>query len=240
MKKILFLFLVLLSFGVNGQNNFVQINGGSLLFRKLPEIQYEHCFKNQRIGLSLGIGYRLPKRSAYLFNTELIVNEDTNFVTDRLFSGFRITPEVKFYLSEKEGSKAHGFYLSIFLRYYNYNLQSNIERKIDGVSKNMKLKSTINSTAFGVAIGTRYSIGSCVTLDVNWLGIGIGGGNTVFTLSSTDESIDWESLNSDFDEAELRFMRYSKRVVLSNGLEAKTFTPIRLVLRSSFSLGLAF
>lgn len=218
----------------------VQINLGSSVLRKLPEINYEHYLKSSRLGLSLSLGYRLPKRRAFLSSSTLIVNGDTNLLANRVLDGFRITPEIKFYLSKNAKEKPVGFYVSGFMRYYNYRMNSELKRSVDGDLKEMQINAQITNVAFGLAIGSRYILDHNFTIDVLWLGVGYGFGKTNFKLRSTDATINWNSLENDFVEAELRFMKNSNRKVLSNGMDVNTFNPFSLVLRSSFSLGFVF
>ncbi len=237
-KNVLFLFLTSLSIYASSQNNVLQLNASSFVFRKLPELSYEHYFKTQNVAFSLGFGYKLPRNKGSYSSTELTVNGDTNFLNQRNWEGFRITPELKFYTSKDIEDKAKGFYFSMFGRYSAYNVQANFNRKVDAFSKQLLLDGEISNLSFGVSIGTRFIVGSRCTIDVTWLGVGYGTGRADFTLKSTDSNVNWSSLDADIKDAEMEFLKSASTKVFPNGIEASTRNPFSLILRSSFSIGL--
>jgi hypothetical protein len=130
----LLLFLLFIPKLSSAQENAFKINVLSPIFRTL-NVQYERKIKESS-SLQLGFFY-----TGYS-------------IGDTEFSGFGITPEYRFYLSESEAIQ--GVYLAPFVRYQSFNLSQEIDNA----------KATLTTFGGGVIIGKQWVFKEKVVLDL--------------------------------------------------------------------------
>lgn len=132
--------------------NVLKIGGSSGLFSILS-LSYERVL-NPDLSVSLTGSYLMPIRPEGLLNLE---TEDLVIGGDREFSGWFITPEVKWYLEDNDVRPApRGFYVGAYLR-----------------ASNMRYSSTVSGTASGTTSG---EFKSDLQIDLSELGFGIDAG----------------------------------------------------------------
>lgn len=137
MKKTLLLVIVGLiwcSYSIKAQSNVLKINILSPVV-KTASVFYERALNDQS---SFQLGFFYTGYSG----------DDTKF------SGFGITPEYRFYLSETPAP--NGFYVAPFLRYQNFDLEDEISSD----------KASYSSFGGGLLIGRQWIFKERVALDV--------------------------------------------------------------------------
>ncbi|GGG37748.1 DUF3575 domain-containing protein [Hymenobacter glacieicola] len=174
MKKLLLVATVVAASATSAlaQNNIVKVNILSPLV-KTGSFFYEHKVSDNS---SLQLGG--------LF-TNWTIDDETKI------SGFAITPEYRFYLSEKHAAP-EGFYVGPFLRYQNLNLKtSSIEYDPNtGEEYTSTDEGTLNTFGGGVVVGRQWVFKERFALDV-FLGPSYNGGS-ITTKGSTvgDNTLD--------------------------------------------------
>ena len=97
-------------------------------------------------------------------------------IDDTKFSGFGITPEIRFYLSET--SAPQGFYAAPFIRYQNFDLT---EESTDA-------QATLSNFGGGLVIGKQWIFKERIALDA-FIGPSYVSGSVKVKSSGTDEEI---------------------------------------------------
>lgn len=242
MIRKIFTFLICLStvsvFAQLKQN--AKLNVTSLLGWRIVEGQYEYAF-HSKLSFQLGAAFRIPSNfglTRILPDQELGIGETDPFEELR-YSGFRITPEIKFYPGNNKEAP-QGFYLAGYARYYNYSLQTGtFTADLDGTLEEADARFSISSLTFGAGIGTQWIINDRFTIDVMWFGFSIGSGNIDVILSADNANIDWEQAARDA-EVDVDFADAENIEALDDGIRARFRNPFAFGLRSSLSFGLAF
>ncbi len=103
-------------------------------------------------------------------------------VTDTKFSGFGITPELRFYLSESNAPE--GFYVAPFARYQNFTLTNEFE-DFSGGGGTTKSEATLSTIGGGVIAGKHWIFKERISLDA-FLGPQLNSGSV--EVKSGDES----------------------------------------------------
>lgn len=122
---------------------------------KTANVQYEKAFGNK--SFQLGAFYTGFKQST------------------TKFSGFGITPEFRFYLSDTPAPQ--GFYAAPFLRYQNFT--------IEGTDPNASAKGTLSTFGGGLIIGKQWIFKEKVVLDI-FLGPAYNSGKVKATSGNAD------------------------------------------------------
>lgn len=104
-------------------------------------------------------------------------------------SGFAITPEVRFYFSEKGAPR--GFFIAPFLRNQNFTLKST-GTAFSGV--NIDYKATYTSFGGGAVIGGQWLFGGRVSLDV-WGGPSYNAGTFKYEGGATESNFTISGFN---------------------------------------------
>ena len=160
MRKIIFLFLSILllctvSFsGYSQKSNFVKANLFSPLVRS-GSFFYEKVFNDDMSGQ---LGFFFTKVAA----------------GDTKFSGFGITPEFRYYLSESAAPK--GIFMAPYIRYQSFKLS------IEGGSA----KGNLSVVGGGLLVGTQTLLKDVITIEA-FLGPAYGFGNIDVTTGSEDD-----------------------------------------------------
>jgi hypothetical protein len=100
-------------------------------------------------------------------------------VEDTKIRGFGITPEFRYYLSEK--GNMQGFFVAPFLRYQNFQLTDEASN-----TNNEENKATFNSIGGGLLIGGQWIFKKRISLDL-WGGPSYSGGNLKVDGDGTED-----------------------------------------------------
>lgn len=171
MKKVclaLALLLALSTQSAMAQNNAIKINYLSPIFRTLS-LFYEHKFTDSGSG-QLGFFY-----TGYS-------------IGDTKFSGFGITPEFRYYLSD-DGA-IHGFYIAPYLRYQNFTLTEDYTDYFGGSIDDGKYEATLTTFGGGAVVGYQAVFKERVTFDA-FAGPGFNSGS--IKLKAGSESADFDA-----------------------------------------------
>jgi len=133
-----------------------------------------------KISFTLGANFSLPKSLPQLFQNYAADNSTDYNYGQYKYSGFSITPAIRFYTS-KQAASLNGFYLGLFGRYYRYGMK--IETPYD-VTEIATFNTAYSSMGGGFYMGTQKRWKHFV-MDWNILGIGWGVGSIMAKLSDS-------------------------------------------------------
>lgn len=248
MRKItLMAALALLTTAVFSQSHNIKLNTTSLIGLRIAEAQYEYTLTD-KITLQLGAGLMIPRGNRLISNLNIgdNVNGDageTSLLSGLRMTGYRLTPEVRFYLGENFSSP-EGFYVAPFLRHYRYSLRSSFSEVVNGNLETIDHRTTFGSTGGGIGIGTQWLIDDRFSIDVMWLGIGLTRGKIKTKLTSSFSSDDWDEVESEWREiaqkSDIGFINESEVTSDDNGVQISARNPMPVILRASISVGYYF
>ena len=165
MKKILFASGLLLAAGsASAQDNVVKVNILSPLV-KTGSFFFEHKLSSSS---SVQLGALFTNWS----------------VADTKVSGFAITPEYRFYLSESKEAP-RGFYVAPFVRYQNLTLKNSYEAYdySNNTSQTQTDEASLNTFGGGILIGHQWIFKQRFSLDT-FLGPSYNGGSLTYKSSN--------------------------------------------------------
>jgi len=180
MKKIIFVSLILLlTFSTNAQEqeevkqpkNEIGIDLIDLVDATL-QISYERML-GKHISVNLGLGYKTEEGLINLSG----IDRDQIKTGGLTYSGFKVVPEVRYYLNAKEDYKMNGFYFGAYLKY------SNLSSDLDGIYIDtndndreyiLEFDADLNVTSVGFMIGYKLPVWKNLSLDFLIAGPGAG------------------------------------------------------------------
>lgn len=174
MKNLLLVSGLLLAAGsASAQNNVVKVNILSPIV-KTGSFFFEHKL-NPSSSVQLGA----------LFTSWSI--------GDTKVSGFAITPEYRFYLSESKEAM-RGFYVAPFVRYQNLTLKddysyTSYDSNGNPISYNNNAEASLNTFGGGILIGHQWIFKQRFSLDA-FLGPSYNGGSVSYKNGSNDGTLD--------------------------------------------------
>ena len=176
-KSILTLFLGLFLLNTQAQNDQIKMNILALSLGNIS-LQYEHTL-NTHSSLCLGFSF-LPSRG---FPSVAVDKNSSDYdATAMKLSGWAITPEYRYYFSNK-GPK--GFYVAPYFRYASYSLSGfgvNYASVTGGTKDRSAIaEGDITTAVGGLMFGSQWTLGSNWTLDWWILGAGFGSQKGTFT-----------------------------------------------------------
>ena len=191
------------------------INGSYLL-------SYERAF-GKHIGLRLGFGY---KGREGLVNLSGIDRPQLK-TNDLTYSGLKLTPEFRYYLSEKENGMTKGFYFGAYFRYVNYSsdlLGTFIDSQ--GVSYEIAYDGKINVLSAGLMVGYKLQVSKRFGID--FLIAGPGAGNYTFKLDNRIPPPDefYEVLNDALENYSIFDLINADFEFKDNKLRQQTMLPV--------------
>lgn len=155
-------------------------------------ISYERAL-GKHFSAVLGVSYKtkdgLIKFSG--LDTERIKTADITY------SGLKLTPEVRYYIHEKEQGMLSGFYIGAYAKFVNYKTDlSGIYVDSEDISHDFLYEGKINVTSAGLMIGYKLPLTEHFNLD--FLIAGPGAGFYVFKLNDVIPPPDefYDDLNS--------------------------------------------
>ena len=162
------------------QVHVVKLDLPRLLFNS-AHLNYEYVLNGHwTIGGSLNaqLPLNVTKGIAGSITQSLNNRWEVGHFTGGRVSGFDLTPEVRYYTAQKSWNKKgapQGLYGSAFLRFSNYSWDLPFEWYDDKIHHQVRVDSDIQMNALGVGIGLghQWIIRDKITLDVNFMGIGL-------------------------------------------------------------------
>lgn len=229
------------------RKNNVKINLSSLALKNYS-LYYERSLSRK---ISFTAGYRTMPMSN-LAELPLLkkiteqVSEDgeelIDGINDMSASNTAYTGEFRFYGGKHPG--ARGFYLSLYGRYADINVDYNYTYQAQSGSYNIPIKSNFTGLGGGLMIGAQWLIAKRVTFD--WYILGghygklSGTGNGVANLSALSEQ-DKENIKNDIESTgSIGGVTSVSATVNDNGIIAEASGPFIGLRGLGFSLGFAF
>jgi len=183
LKVIVTCFCAMLTFAqINAQTNLVKTN--LISWAKLsPNIHYERPITpvtSAEIGITFLTGFT-TKITGTAFTSEGVATETVDFK----LKGFNITPSVRFYTG---GVAPTGFYVSPFIRLYNYKLNVDdypYERNETGEIVPVSGDGKVTGIGGGLTIGGQWITNNNIVIDI-YGGFGAATGTADFTVADPD------------------------------------------------------
>ena len=237
MKKILYVILLVLFFIssfaeekdsvlYNNQISLelIDITNGTL------HLKYERKV-GENISLGISAGYKTKQGFVYLsgIDTEHIKTSDL------YYNGFKVVPEIRYYLKKTQQYNLDGFYFGAYLKYSHYNsdLFGTFINK-EGQDYRIDANAKLNITSLGLQVGYKLAISERFNIDFIIVGPGTSYHN--YSLHNNTELPDefyddltealkkyslYDLLNSDFEfnikKARANFMMPTFRYGISIG-----------------------
>ncbi len=178
MKRLIKLSILMLAFLTLGLNqaqaqktNVIKLNPLSLIALH-ANMAYEKAL-NDKMSVQLGGFFGTVKIGASL---------DGNSGKTR-YTGFGITPEYRYYITNKNKPAPEGFFVGPYALYRSYSLKAT---GTDSSGQTTEAKSTINSYGGGFSLGYQVIIGESFTMDF-FAGPNYKGVSTKYKDNSTEE-----------------------------------------------------
>ncbi len=183
MVKQFFISIIMLicSFTALAQQNQIRINALSLVGGKLS-IEYERLLTPK---IAFGAAFSVRPANALPFRSkisDIIDDKDMDQVINGLkTSNFSVTPEVRFYVSDKGSFR--GFYLAPFVKYaafdlntpYNFDVEASYEgTTIYNREETISLDGKLTTYTAGLACGVNFKLANNLHLDWRIIGPGYG------------------------------------------------------------------
>jgi hypothetical protein len=240
-KHILLVAFLLLSGIAAAQKNVVKLNV-SKLFTLKAELAYERTFLKQ-FSVQVGLTTQIPmsKIPGGGDRTQDIL--DTLGYSGLKFSGYWITPEVRFYLNPIKGSPK-GLYLAAFGRISNRIF--NLTYTDTTGTNNFDVDARLNVKGFGggLMLGHQWIIAKHISIDIYMIGLGVNKHDALFKIASTKyPSSDYSTLADEINgEPKKDGDFFSKPVAVADGQSIKvTASSVFPIIRSmGFNIGIAF
>lgn len=160
------------------------------------QLKYERAIGNH-FAVSLGLGYKGDK--GFLRRTGL--NTD-KVRTDRItFSGYKIIPEVRYYIGRQEYPRMKGFYLGAYLKYSNYHSDLQGSYFDDALKVyDIQFDADITVTSLGLMVG--YKLPVYKDFSIDFLIAGPGSGFYDFSFENKKDLPDefYEDLNEALEQ----------------------------------------
>ena len=223
MKKLTLLLLTILTlnFSINAQelDATERVRKNQIGFELLDLIDGAYQLSYERLAyknFSFVIGAGLKTEDG-LVNLSGIDREKIK-TGDITYSGFKIIPEIRYYIKKTQSYSLDGFYIGLYLKYSNVSSDLYGTYFPDGqdnpdTSETIDFDATIKSTAYGFIIGYKLPISKRFSFD--FMIAGPGAGRYKFTLVNNGDLSDqfYDDLNEalenysflDFINADFRF-----------------------------------
>ncbi|MEH6537582.1 MAG: DUF3575 domain-containing protein [Psychroserpens sp.] len=158
---------------IDKQENYFKNEVGlevSDLLNGAMQLKYERLIGKH---LSVGLGIGLKGKNGIIRLSGL--NTDQVKTSDITYSGFKIIPEVRYYINKTQQYAMDGFYFGAYLKYTNF------KSDLDGTYINdadesfiIEFDAEINITSIGFMVGYKLPIGKRFSIDFLIAGPGAG------------------------------------------------------------------
>ncbi|MBL4624694.1 MAG: DUF3575 domain-containing protein [Flavobacteriales bacterium] len=185
-----------------GPQNVVKYNLlGTIAYKNIP-VYYERAIYGP-IAISAGFGYKIPTKvgGAYGSAIKNIVEKVGGEADFGKVKGFSVTPELKFYFSEKGAPK--GFYISPYFRYSRYRLSMSASgtNPTDSIFYSADVALQYESVGGGIQLGAQWLINDAFAIDWFFFGPGYMKHNlSVDVTSNVVSSAKWQEWETDFED----------------------------------------
>lgn len=185
-----------------GPKNVVKLNPlGVIGYRNIP-IYYERAIYGP-VAISAGFGYKLPTKvgGAYGRAIKAAVTNLGGTADFGRITGFSLTPEIKFYLSERGAPR--GFYIGPYFRYSRYRLGMSASGTdpIDNTFYMADVAMQYKTIGGGIQMGAQWIINDGFTIDWFFFGPGFRRHEASMEVTSNVVSSDqWQQWEIDFED----------------------------------------
>ena len=184
-----------------GPQNVVKYNLlGTIAYRNIP-LYFERAIYGP-VAISAGFAYKIPTKAGGVYGTAIknIVESVGGEADFGKIKGFSVTPELKFYFSEKGAPK--GFYIAPYFRYsrYRLNMSASGTNPTDKVYYDADVAFQYESIGGGVQLGVQWLINDIFAIDWFFFGPGYINHNlSVDVTSNVVSSAKWQEWETDFE-----------------------------------------
>lgn len=216
------------------KSNLIKLNLWPLSVGNIA-LEYERSI-NEHLSINGTISYRPKANLPFKSLWESAFDDDNNILGEAKLGAFSITPEVRFYISNKEVLK--GFYIAPFVKYANYSVQTKITVDESNYHREVPISGTLNAFTAGVAVGNQWKLGENIYLDWRIVGPSYGFNNGKFegkTPLNTDEQREIKRQLEEFDSNLMKI----KKEVNADGVTLSTSGPFAGI-RTALSIGYRF
>lgn len=244
MKRLLILLIIpLISTGwlkAQEKDNLLKINALPLTVGNIA-LEYEKPITSS-ITLNGTLSWRPKISFPFKSVMESFIDDDSSILNDAKLGAFSITPEVRFYLSQKEAFK--GFYIAPYIKYSNYNIGLDIpieELHNQGLSdvETLPVSGSLNGFTAGFSVGAQWQLRENIFLDWRIIGPGYGFSNGKATgkmdLTPTEQQVLRNELDG-IEDIPIMTVDYD---VDSNGVSINLKGPFAGI-RTALSIGYRF
>ena len=140
--------------------NILKMNTLALLFKKISLVYERRIIPKVSAGLGVGIKYAGTEPKLLSIN-----HSDINIDIGKIH-GYSITPEAKYYIRSCDPKQLDGLYLSLYLRYTNYETAANF----DYLSKHYHANIGMSEFGVGFELGYQLIIRKRFSIDFLFLG----------------------------------------------------------------------
>jgi hypothetical protein len=216
------------------KSNLIKLNLWPLSVGNIA-IEYERSL-NEHLSINGTISYRPKANLPFKSLWESAFDDDNNILGEAKLGAFSITPEVRFYIRNKEVLK--GFYIAPFVKYANYSVHTKITVDESNYHREVPISGGLNAFTAGVAVGNQWKLGENIYLDWRIVGPSYGFNNGKFegkTLLNADEQ---REVKRQLDEFDSNLMKIKKEVN-ADGVTLSTSGPFAGI-RTALSIGYRF
>lgn len=216
------------------KSNLIKLNLWPLSVGNIA-LEYERSL-NEHLSINGTISYRPKANLPFKSLWESAFDDDNNILGEAKLGAFSLTPEVRFYISNKEVLK--GFYIAPFVKYANYSVQTKITVDESNYHREVHISGTLNAFTAGVAVGNQWKLGENIYLDWRIVGPSYGFNNGKFegkTPLNTDEQREVKRQLEEFDSNLMKI----KKEVNADGVILSTSGPFAGI-RTALSIGYRF
>ena len=185
--------------------NLVKFNLTAPLLKNYS-LQYERVLSRN---FSAALSFRLMPETGLPYMDRIIEAADitdpdeVEVIESLLMSNYAITPELRYYMGKKK--YGNGFYLSLFYRYGSFSVINDAldYEPEEGETVSLDMTGDVTAHSGGLMIGSQWSFGRYVCLDLWILGphFGISSGN-INALSSEEIPLeDQQEIRDEIDES---------------------------------------
>jgi hypothetical protein len=146
------------------QENTIKIGLLSPLGRNLT-LEYERVIADQQ-SIAVHAGYVIP------WNDPFSLADDFEGISNPRVSGFNVTPQYRFYLSQRSYAPK-GLYVAPYLRYYRLSFETDYQDDFDMASVGGSLRARYSTTGLGAQLGYQWIVNDLFTVDWYFLGLGL-------------------------------------------------------------------
>ncbi|MBI2259784.1 MAG: DUF3575 domain-containing protein [Flavobacteriia bacterium] len=228
MKKLtlfalLFVLCATVSMAQQESKNVVKLGLFGLAGKNL-RFSYERLL-TKRISVQLSAAFLLERGMPTFFEDKLKEEDTSGTSSSSAFSldyiklrGFNLMPELRIY-GKKHGA-GKGFYWGPYFKFNRYSLD------FGGLSSGTLFSAEGKFTSFGLGlnIGTQWTIGKHISIDWNFLSVGVNFGHLSADFSSYNTFVNTQDWADEFNASDSSVPMFGKFTAspTSNGIQVKT------------------